>query len=1408
MFDLELLKVNREGIIRRIFGQIQESPARNATSSKNLPVSVNMNTCRSGGWLSSYLPLAFSAYNHSSLSSVGLILIFAFLLPNTVFSADLGAGLSACEGSGCRTTNGSTYSEPGVCFNQDTGGFLNTFRDEAVSILVGGDFIARNGAEAEGLIVILNDLIVEGTAGTYNMASVGAGACVVPPNGTDAVIVGGDMNIGTGGSVRISELNIPVTTGNLRIGGALANNGTLNGSPNVTVFEPNDATALSKTASFTTILDTQKSNSTSCYAVETPNGTTSGNAIFDGVNQTNLVVFERNTDITGPIRYQNIPASATVLINMTGSGTVTVNSNSHMNSAGVSAGFGAGFGDLRQRILWNFPNATEVVLSGSAQFEGSILIPNGNLTMSVPGLNGRIIVGGNITHDLGGSEFHNYDFIGNDLPTCSSSTTPLGSIEVTKNLSTGTTSPGSDWEYNLTTTTAGCTIPNGASPFTIPAAGGTNTISNLPVNGTSAACAYTATLTAKAGYSVTSTTGGTQNGDSVESITVTDGGTTAVAFTCSEDVSPTGSIEITKSLSGGTTPPGSDWQYNLTTSTAGCTIPGGTSPFTIPAVGGTKTISNLPMNGASAACAYTATLTAKAGYSVTSTTGGTQNGDSVESITVTDGGITAVGFTCSEDASPTGTIEITKSLLGGTTPPGSNWEYNLTTSTAGCTIPGGASPFTIPAIGGTKTISNLPVNGTSAACVYTATLTAKAGYSVASTTGGTQNGDSVESITVTDGGTTAVGFTCSEDASPTGSIEITKSLSAGTTPPGSDWQYNLTTSIIGCTIPDGASPFMIPAAGGTKTISNLPVNGASAACVYTATLTGKAGYLVTSTTGGTQNGDSVESITVTDGGTTAVGFTCSEDASPTGTIEITKSLSGGTTPPGSNWQYSLTTSTAGCTVPGGVSPFMILAAGGTATISNLPVNGTSAACEYTATLTAQAGYSVTSTTGGTQNGDSVESITVTDGGATAVGFTCSEDTSPTGTIEITKSLSTGTAAPGSDWQYSLTTSTAGCTIPGGASPFTIPAAGGIATISDLPVNGTSEVCEYIATLTAKSGYTVTSTNGAGIQNGDSVAGVTVNDGDTTAVGFICAVTDPNDAGVNGVVFIDQNKNGVQDPGEGGQSGWTIKIFDSAGSVVETLTTQADGTFTQPSLGTGDFTVQFISPGGLIMQEQQVSLTNGDQAFVPQPIDPAGVIYDEVTGAGVPSVQVFLTSGGTPVPAACVGAGEQGQITGVDGAYMFFVNPGADSACPAEDTVYELVVVPPTGFQASGNLPQASVLDADNCTIDAVAGITCEVSNQIAAPINGIPLYFIQIELGAGDPGVFNNHIPLNPLGGVSPPPPVIPVVPGDPAQKIPTLSEWARIILVTLMGLTALVQHRRWRKGNVTNLSNPPPITD
>jgi choice-of-anchor A domain-containing protein len=64
--------------------------------------------------------------------------------------------------------------------------------------------------------------------------------------------------------------------------------------------------------------------------------------------------------------------------------------------------------------LWNFHDATLVDLGagsvGVGEFQGSLLIPNGDLTMKFPGQSGRVIVGGDVIQDKQGSVFHNYEF--------------------------------------------------------------------------------------------------------------------------------------------------------------------------------------------------------------------------------------------------------------------------------------------------------------------------------------------------------------------------------------------------------------------------------------------------------------------------------------------------------------------------------------------------------------------------------------------------------------------------------------------------------------------------------------------------------------------------------------------------------------------------------------------------------------------------------------------------------------------------------------------------------------------------------------------------------------------------------------------------------------------------------------
>ena len=73
---------------------------------------------------------------------------------------------------------------------------------------------------------------------------------------------------------------------------------------------------------------------------------------------------------------------------------------------------------VKASILWNFFDAEEVILCGGGggpQMPGSVLIPNGNLEMKCPGLDGRLIVGGDVLQNRPGSEFHNYEF---DPPVC------------------------------------------------------------------------------------------------------------------------------------------------------------------------------------------------------------------------------------------------------------------------------------------------------------------------------------------------------------------------------------------------------------------------------------------------------------------------------------------------------------------------------------------------------------------------------------------------------------------------------------------------------------------------------------------------------------------------------------------------------------------------------------------------------------------------------------------------------------------------------------------------------------------------------------------------------------------------------------------------------------------------------
>lgn len=69
------------------------------------------------------------------------------------------------------------------------------------------------------------------------------------------------------------------------------------------------------------------------------------------------------------------------------------------------------------------------------------------------------------------------------------------------------------------------------------------------------------------------------------------------------------------------------------------------------------------------------------------------------------------------------------------------------------------------------------------------------------------------------------------------------------------------------------------------------------------------------------------------------------------------------------------------------------------------------------------------------------------------------------------------------------------------------------------------------------------------------------------------------ASIGDRVWLDSNLNGIQDIGECGVSGVTVKLKNSGGSVIATTTTNASGNYSFTGLAAGTYVVQFVLPSG-------------------------------------------------------------------------------------------------------------------------------------------------------------------------------------------------------------------------------------
>ena len=118
-----------------------------------------------------------------------------------------------------------------------------------------------------------------------------------------------------------------------------------------------------------------------------------------------------------------------------------------------------------------------------------------------------------------------------------------------------------------------------------------------------------------------------------------------------------------------------------------------------------------------------------------------------------------------------------------------------------------------------------------------------------------------------------------------------------------------------------------------------------------------------------------------------------------------------------------------------------------------------------------------------------------------------------------------------------------------------------------------------------------------------------------------------DITVSGDVFNDLNGNGTQDPGDPGLPDWTIDLYDSAGDLIATTTTDVNGDYSFADLGPGTYTVAEVLPAGWVQTlppppgTYTVSATSGtDQPGLDfgnfELVTYSGTVYNDLTGSGV------------------------------------------------------------------------------------------------------------------------------------------------------------------------------------------------
>jgi len=289
--------------------------------------------------------------------------------------------------------------------------------DDAFSIFIGGNFDWGNEvSETEGNVFVMGDLTIEGWGGTASIGDAGVGSGIVPCGGKPVLTVGG--NLSTDKTLNVMPFSPP--GGDVEIGGSLIENGW----GQVVVQD-------GRTISTSATIDVEGYEAMFALLEEKSEYWASlpGNGVVDlvGGNQLKFMagddesvqVFNVDADtLAGPewvidLVFDCSLNDKTILINVDAVEFSDPGWGRFVDCTGKVEEFST---VTTGSILWNFFNAETVNIGpdGNPQVQGSFLIPHGDLNFYAPGLNGRLMVGGNVHQESAGSEFHNYEF---DPPT-------------------------------------------------------------------------------------------------------------------------------------------------------------------------------------------------------------------------------------------------------------------------------------------------------------------------------------------------------------------------------------------------------------------------------------------------------------------------------------------------------------------------------------------------------------------------------------------------------------------------------------------------------------------------------------------------------------------------------------------------------------------------------------------------------------------------------------------------------------------------------------------------------------------------------------------------------------------------------------------------------------------------------